>query len=240
MRIEARYHRPRGSGRWLAGLGAGIATAMLLAGCASEGPRPRPPRGTMPPAAAKAMTPEQQKEKSEALDALQGRLGKLQNELSDLQKQAGNLSGTVTRGLEQKLGDARDALQSLRESSSGKWQQQRDRVQNLLDEADSAYAASQTRLADLQRRGREKESVQAKRAKTGTLVGLDGVPYPTYRASVVERVQQALQEKGLYDGPSDGFLGKETMQAIAQFQKDNGLYVSGIPSPRTRAMLLKG
>jgi peptidoglycan hydrolase-like protein with peptidoglycan-binding domain len=39
----------------------------------------------------------------------------------------------------------------------------------------------------------------------------------------VMQAQQALKQKGLYDGPVDGKVGPETRSAISQFQKQSGL-----------------
>lgn len=71
--------------------------------------------------------------------------------------------------------------------------------------------------------------------------GLDGEIYPAYKPTVIERVQRALQDRGLYQGPVNGILDKPTMQAIYEFQKANGiLQRSGIPTPRTRMLLHQG
>ncbi len=69
--------------------------------------------------------------------------------------------------------------------------------------------------------------------------GLDGGDYEPYKAAVVERVQGQLAELGLYDGAVDGKLSQETMEALGQFQKENDLVVTGIPTPRTRQKLRK-
>lgn len=39
----------------------------------------------------------------------------------------------------------------------------------------------------------------------------------------VREAQQQLRDQGLYHGRIDGILGPETKQALAQFQKNNGL-----------------
>lgn len=68
--------------------------------------------------------------------------------------------------------------------------------------------------------------------------GVDGAPYEPYLPSVIEEVQSALKTAGLYSGEVNGILDEETMQAIAEYQKQNGIQVSGVPSPETRAALL--
>ncbi len=69
--------------------------------------------------------------------------------------------------------------------------------------------------------------------------GLDGGEYQPYHPALVTRVQEALKTAGLYQGEISGKLDEETMQALGEFQKQNGLGVTGIPTPKTRALLLK-
>ena len=67
--------------------------------------------------------------------------------------------------------------------------------------------------------------------------GLDGGQYLPYKASTVRETQQKLEQKGLYKGDANGVMNRETMRATAEFQKENGLQASGVPSPRTREKL---
>ena len=46
-------------------------------------------------------------------------------------------------------------------------------------------------------------------------------------APVSIQVQAALQQQGYYDGPVDGVVGPGTEAAIAAYQRDNGLRVTG-------------
>lgn len=74
--------------------------------------------------------------------------------------------------------------------------------------------------------------------KTGDLLlGLDNGEYEPYRPAFVERVQRALIDKGFYDGPVMGKLDQATMEAVAAFQRENGVQASGVPSPETRRVL---
>lgn len=70
--------------------------------------------------------------------------------------------------------------------------------------------------------------------------GLDGGEYEAYKPSVIEKVQTALQQKGLYEGDIDGRLSEATMQAIRTFQEQHGIQPSGVPSPYTRQALFDG
>jgi putative peptidoglycan binding protein len=73
------------------------------------------------------------------------------------------------------------------------------------------------------------------------IVGLDGALYNPYRASTVQWVQQILTERGLYSGPANGILDTETMRAIYEFQRANGiLQPCGVPTPLTRKLLEQG
>lgn len=67
--------------------------------------------------------------------------------------------------------------------------------------------------------------------------GLDEGEYERYPKATVQWVQKILKDGGLYKGEADGNWNQETMQAIAAFQKQRKLQVSGIPSPKTREAL---
>ena len=83
-------------------------------------------------------------------------------------------------------------------------------------------------------------SASAAPTSPGMMKGLDGGHYLAYKPSVVRQTQHALEDRGLYSGKVDGILGPATMHATAKFQKENGLHVSGVPSPRTRHKLAMG
>ncbi len=54
---------------------------------------------------------------------------------------------------------------------------------------------------------------------------------------VVANVQAALQELGYYQGPLDGVMGAATREAIANYQRDHGLYItSAIDEPTLAAL----
>jgi Putative peptidoglycan binding domain len=54
-----------------------------------------------------------------------------------------------------------------------------------------------------------------------------GSASPTNSESIAGDVQQALASRGYYDGQIDGMVGDGTRQAIADFQKDNNLPITG-------------
>ncbi|MEX0591347.1 MAG: peptidoglycan-binding domain-containing protein, partial [Xanthobacteraceae bacterium] len=51
------------------------------------------------------------------------------------------------------------------------------------------------------------------------------------RSELVANVQRELRQLGFYDGVVDGLLGPRTDQAIREFEKAQGLKISGEPSP---------
>jgi hypothetical protein len=69
--------------------------------------------------------------------------------------------------------------------------------------------------------------------------GVDGGDYEAYKPSLVTRVQEALKKEGVYDGEANGKLDESTMNALAEYQRKNGVQASGVPSPKTRERLLK-
>jgi peptidoglycan hydrolase-like protein with peptidoglycan-binding domain len=54
----------------------------------------------------------------------------------------------------------------------------------------------------------------------------------------VRDIQQKLKADNLYNGSIDGLMGPETRQALAQFQKQNGLRVTANLDRQTRDSLL--
>jgi murein L,D-transpeptidase YcbB/YkuD len=55
--------------------------------------------------------------------------------------------------------------------------------------------------------------------------------------SYQQKIQTALKNAGLYNGPIDGKIGPGSRKAIETFQKDNGLKVDGKVGPKTWAAL---
>ena len=90
------------------------------------------------------------------------------------------------------------------------------------------------------REGLSAQNVWAPGKKDKLLLGLDGGLYEPYRVRVIEEVQKALKAQGLYAGAVHRYLNEETMEALGEFQKQNQLKVSGVPTPRTRKALLSG
>jgi peptidoglycan hydrolase-like protein with peptidoglycan-binding domain len=77
----------------------------------------------------------------------------------------------------------------------------------------------------------------AVKTEDGLIRGLDGGLYQPYRPSVIRDVQQELAKQGLFKDRADGVFDDATMKAIAAFQRQHGIMVSGVPSPDTRKAL---
>jgi uncharacterized protein (TIGR02594 family) len=56
-------------------------------------------------------------------------------------------------------------------------------------------------------------------------------------SEAVRRIQQVLKSKGFDPGEVDGIWGRNTIAAVKQFQKQQGLEVDGIVGPQTTAAL---
>ena len=67
----------------------------------------------------------------------------------------------------------------------------------------------------------------------GPIYAYNGLPPD----QVVANVQAALQEQGYYQGEVDGLLGPLTREAIADYQRDHGLYMtSAIDEPTLESL----
>ena len=58
--------------------------------------------------------------------------------------------------------------------------------------------------------------------------------------SLVRRLQQALKDQGLYNGPVDGMFGFATTEAVKAFQKSRGLSQDGVAGRGTQQYLYQG
>ena len=67
----------------------------------------------------------------------------------------------------------------------------------------------------------------------GPIYGYNNLPPD----QVVANVQTALQEQGYYHGEADGLLGPLTRAAIADYQRDHGLYMTSAVDEPTLASL---
>jgi hypothetical protein len=141
-----------------------------------------------------------------------------------------------------RLDDADRTLSGLRSVAPESWQDANTAMDQALSDIESSYSqvrdaldAELTRL-EAERRMREEKRKQEIRA-TGLVKGLDGEEYVICTDATVKKVQQALKDQGFYKGDVTGHLSELTMKAIGAFQEQNGLWVSGVPTPWTRGWL---
>lgn len=57
------------------------------------------------------------------------------------------------------------------------------------------------------------------------------------RGKEVTAIQNALKERGLFDGEATGYYGTKTQTAVKRFQQQRGLTVDGIAGPQTLGAL---
>ncbi len=134
-----------------------------------------------------------------------------------------------------------------RASSSAQSQLQGDgadaalkRVDALKEQAAERLAAlrAQEQAARSELRALYQQAVEKAPEVAPDLVrGFDGELYLGYLSSAVEKAQRQLQAERFYDGPVTGTLNEDTRVALARFQQLNGLVMTGIPTPYTRAAL---
>ncbi|HJU20129.1 MAG TPA: peptidoglycan-binding domain-containing protein [Stellaceae bacterium] len=60
----------------------------------------------------------------------------------------------------------------------------------------------------------------------------------SHSRSTVKQAQRALRREGLYHGTIDGIIGPKTRQALAQYQRHNGLQVTASLNSRTMQSLM--
>lgn len=100
-------------------------------------------------------------------------------------------------------------------------------------------ASSADNEANSMDQGDYSDTVWAPGKEQKLMLGLDGGLYEPYRASVVRETQRELKREGFYDGPISGVVDEQTMKALGEFQRDNGLQASGVPTPLTREELFE-
>jgi len=69
--------------------------------------------------------------------------------------------------------------------------------------------------------------------------GIAGLAQGAEKTEKVKLLQGLLQGAGCYDGPADGNMGRKTSEAIAQFQKREGLSVDGKVAGQTLILLYR-
>lgn len=63
------------------------------------------------------------------------------------------------------------------------------------------------------------------------------IPAQAVQPETMAQIQQQLQQEGLYRGPVDGIYGDQTRQALAQWQRQQGLEPTGQLNSQTLAQM---
>ncbi len=211
-------------------------------GCAGEPKEPEPPAKTEAEIAAEAEVARRAAETT----ALSDRAAQLNNAIDQI---GGDGGAEMPAALEATLSQVEEAqdgverlLAELGQASGDGWEAARSRLDAALSDLEATKNGATTAVSDWQARVAAALAMRESGGtridpKTGLIQGLDGGDYGQYLPSAIERVQQRLRDMARYAGPVDGHLGAATMQAIGEFQKEQELQVSGVPSPMTRSRL---
>ncbi len=185
---------------------------------------------------------ERVKELSRRVDAVKDQLGGVRSDAAALMP----TDDPELDGLLAKLDDEVKKVErklSAAGADPGQVESALARVGQLQQEAtakiQALQAAEDSARTELQEKFRQAVEGQAS-LPADLITGLDGEIYLAYKRSVVERVQQQLRDARFYRGEVDGNLDEDTFVSIGRYQQLEGLYVSGIPSPMTRARLFPG
>lgn len=131
----------------------------------------------------------------------------LDDEIQDLRRQVGSLSAQSQQKDEQ--------ISSLQRSLSDK----------SVEEKLQAELKEKERLASSLQEALDKEAKE-RAVLSERLDALTGKYKPTAKSSV-KQVQVALQNAGYDPGAIDGLMGSRSRKAIRDFQRDNGLEITG-------------
>lgn len=175
------------------------------------------------------------------LQARRDRLARATGEASDIRSAASSELPMADEKLEAILADLEDAASQVDTNlTGGQAEVQLSRIDQLLRQANNRLDTLKKQEQEARQALHEqydREVEQGKELPPDLVRGLDGEEYLGYLPSAVEKAQQSLREQGYYGGPVNGRLDEATRVAIARFQQLNGLHVTGIPTPFTRARL---
>ena len=103
-------------------------------------------------------------------------------------------------------------------------------VQQLQMQISELESESQRRDEEIYRLEKELAKAQGQTPKKAASAN---EPIGTSKKITRKNIQTALKNAGLYDGPIDGKIGKNTKKAIKEFQRLNGLTPDGIAGKKT-------
>jgi len=181
--------------------------------------------------------------RDDAASAAERRLGELKSQIGDLERQAENadLSSEMSAqlaGMQTSYSEARRAIDELKQAEGETIATAEARLDGVLTGLQTSVTGGGREIEEMRARKRQ-ESIAAVKPllDKGVAVGLDGINYLAYRTQLVIEVQERLKALGHYDGPADGFLEGATKKALGRFQDSQGIWASGVPTPRTRELL---
>ncbi len=183
-------------------------------------------------------------EQERAVDVVSARLAKLRQDVTALEQQAGDeeVDASQITALSGRLAEADRGIQNLQGASLDSWQNAKTTAEGTLDGLERSYSQVSSdvngEIARVQAERREREEKRAQEMlATGLVMGLDGEPYAVPGKGTLEKVQKTMKDRGLFRGEVSGHLSERTMTAVAAFQEQNGLAVTGVPAPYTRSVL---
>lgn len=93
------------------------------------------------------------------------------------------------------------------------------KVSNVATEAQEIHTKIPAEYKTVEKRAKvSSERLEWRRVLCKTNMGAD----------INKRIQQALKDAGVYDGPIDGSIGRGSMSAVERFQKENDLPTGGL------------
>ncbi len=183
-------------------------------------------------------------EQERAVDVVSARLAKLRQDVTALEQKAGDeeVDASQITALSGRLAEADRGIQNLQGASLDSWQNAKTTAEGTLDGLERSYSQVSSDLngeiARVQAERREREEKRAQEMlATGLVMGLDGEPYAVPGKGTLEKVQKTMKDRGLFRGEVSGHLSERTMTAVAAFQEQNDLAVTGVPAPYTRSVL---
>jgi peptidoglycan hydrolase-like protein with peptidoglycan-binding domain len=217
----------------------GAAIAIGLYGCSE------PKEAIEEPSPAAVAEAEEAARRADETSALADRAAQLTSSISSIGGEVDTLPDDLAATVSQ-VRTAQDGVErlvdELGQASGDQWEGARSRLDAALNDLQAARDGAATAVADWQRRQAEALAARTSSGspvdpETGLIIGLDGGDYEQYVPAAVEHAQARLRDLGRYAGPVDGVLDKPTMEALGEFQKQEELQVSGVPSPMTRFRL---
>jgi hypothetical protein len=217
-----------------------ITLVAVAVSCATEEPPQQPvQQQTPPPGPSEEERTSAVSKAAEDLEAIRAELDELRARAraeglesdAELKDRLDRLSDAISEGA--------PAVDALERASASRWDEAQMQVEKHQEALQLQFAETRKALATRAEEAREERIAAIEPTlERGIVKGLGGEPYSAYKRSVIRSVQERLKEIELYYGPADGYLEETTKQALAQFQEQNGLQPTGVPTPRTRSALL--